>query len=251
MKVTLYPDRDTWLAARSKKITGSTFKKLAPTGGVTKAMLTAALDDNKIEYKASDTKGNLMKLLVPEQLQALEVAALTAGERKQGFYQLIADRLTVQKTGDEKGIDRGHRLEPEAIKAYEKLTGTEVNTDLVIWEREDNDAIALSPDGSIEKEGKITKAVEAKCLDEWLHIKTILTNTIPSDYDLQKLQYFIVNDDLEELDFVFHNELFIPTLQTHIITVKREEVQDKVDMYIAYQRETIKEVNAIVAKLTM
>lgn len=250
MKITTYESRDEWLAARTRKITGSTFKDLAPSGAVTKGLITAMLDANGIEYKKADTIAKLTELLTAEQLEALEVQALVSADKKQGYYQLIADRLTIPKVGDERGIDRGNRLEPEAIKAYEQKTGLTVDTSLVIWQRDDNDSIAISPDGSIETKGKVTRAVEAKCLAEWLHVKAILTNEIPAEYDKQKLQYFIVNDDLEQLDFVLHNELFLPELQTHIISFTRDEVQADIDRYLAYQRETIKEVNAIVAKLT-
>lgn len=250
MKITTYESREAWLAARARKITGSTFKDLAPSGAVTKALITGTLDASGVEYKKSATIADLTELLTDEQREALEVQALMSGDKKQGYYQLIADRLTVPKVGDEKGIDRGNRLEPEAIKAYEAKTGLTVDTSLVIWQRDDNDSIAISPDGAIETDGKITRAVEAKCLAEWLHVKAILTNEIPSEYEKQKLQYFIVNDDLEQLDFVLHNELFIPELQTHIISFTRDDVQAEVDRYLAYQRETIKEVNAIVAKLT-
>lgn len=251
MKVTTYDSREAWLAARTKKITGSTFNDLAPSGVVTKTLITGVLEANDVEFKKSAKVDDLAALLTDEQMETLEVQALMDGDKKQGFYQLIADRLTVPREGNENAMDRGNRLEPHAIAAYERITGAKVNTDLVIWHRDDNDSIAISPDGSIADEnGVITIGVEAKCLAEWKHIKAIITNQIPSDYEKQKLQYFIVNDDLQQLDFVLYNDQFMPEFQTHIISFTRKEVQHEIDRYLAYQRETIKEVNSIVAKLT-
>jgi hypothetical protein len=48
-------------------------------------------------------------------------------------------------------MDRGKRLEDEAIERFAKETGKKVNTDLVLWMRDDDENIAVSPDGSIGK----------------------------------------------------------------------------------------------------
>ena len=166
------------------------------------------------------------------------------GGRKIGFYELIAERLGVP-ADDENPMDRGTRLESEAMARYTEETGDRVDTSLVIWTRDDDESIAISPDGF---KGK-TKAVEAKCLASARHIEAYLTKQIPDDYEFQKLQYFIVNDKLKECDWVFYDPRLL-AIPFFIIKVKREEVQEQVDEYLEYQRNTLKEVNDIVNNLT-
>ncbi len=164
--------------------------------------------------------------------------------KKIGFYELIAERLGIS-ADDESAMDRGTRLEPEAIAKYAEVTKQEVDTSLVIWMREDNESIAISPDGFIGD----TKAVECKCLSSARHIEAFLTQAIPDEYEFQKLQYFIVNDKLEELDFAFYDPRLLAK-PFFVITVKRAEVQEQVAEFLEYQRKTIEEVNEIVNKLT-
>ncbi len=120
--------------------------------------------------------------------------------KKIGFYELIAERLAIPPD-DENVMDRGLRLEEEAIKEFEKKSKKKVKTDLVIWEREDNPSIAVSPDGYIDK----TEAVEVKCLGSARHIEALLTNEIPKDYqeqikklEKQNAQLKVQNNDLEQ-----------------------------------------------------
>lgn len=164
--------------------------------------------------------------------------------KKIGFYELIAERLGIP-ADDESSMDRGTRLESEAIEAFQQLTGKKVDTSLVIWTRDDDDSIAISPDGFI----KNTEAVEAKCLSSARHIEALLTHKIPDEYEFQKLQYFIVNDKLKTLYFCF----FDPRLLAKpffTIEIKRADVQAEVDEYLEYQRKTLAEVNEIVNDLT-
>jgi putative phage-type endonuclease len=118
--------------------------------------------------------------------------------RKIGFYELIAERLGVP-ADDENPMDRGTRLEAEAVERFVKETGKKVDTSLVIWTRDDNESIAVSPDGFVGKK----EAVEAKCLASARHIEAFPTQKVPSDYEMQVIQYFIVNDKLETLYMVF------------------------------------------------
>jgi predicted phage-related endonuclease len=164
--------------------------------------------------------------------------------RKVGFYELIAERLGIAGD-DENAMERGTRLEPEAMAKYAEATSQELDTSLVIWSREDNESIAISPDGFIGE----TKAVECKCLSSARHIEAYLTQQIPDEYECQKLQYFIVNDKLEELDWVFYDPRLLAK-PFFVITVKRADVQEKVTEYLEYQKNTIAEVNEIVNSLT-
>ncbi len=164
--------------------------------------------------------------------------------RKIGFYELIAERLGVP-ADDENAMERGKRLESEAMERFIKETGKKVDTSLVMWQRDDNESIAISPDGFIGK----TEAVEVKCLASARHIEALLTNEVPTDYEYQVLQYFIVNDKLKTLHLVFYDPRILAK-DYFTIEIKRENVQEQVDEYLAYENQIINEVNEIVNKLT-
>jgi putative phage-type endonuclease len=164
--------------------------------------------------------------------------------KKIGYYELIAERIGLP-ADEENPMDRGTRLEEECIARYQGETGNKVNTDLVIWTRDDNDSIAVSPDGEIDRE----HAVECKCLGSARHLEAYLTKEVPSEYAEQGIQYFIVNDDLQKLDFAFYDPR-IPAIDFFIITLTREQLQDKIDEYLEYQKTTLKEIDEIVNQLT-
>lgn len=213
MKILKFEDseRDEWLYARRGKITGSKLKDI---------------------YSKRD----------PE-------------KKKIGFYELVAERLGLPPDTDENSMERGHRLESDAIDRFAAETKKKVDKSLIIWAREDNENIAVSPDGIVSEK----EAVEAKCLSSARHIEAYLTKQIPDDYQMQSVQYFIVNDKLKILHFVFYDPRFAmfidpdsskAKLDYFTIEVKREDVQEKVDEYLAFERKVIAEVNEIVNNLT-
>jgi hypothetical protein len=163
--------------------------------------------------------------------------------KKIGFYELIAERIALPPDG-ENVMDRGKRLEDDAIERFAKETGKKVNTDLVLWYREDDENIAISPDGYIGK----TEAVEVKCLSSARHLEAMLTGQIPSDYEFQVLQYFIVNDKLKTLYFVFYD----PRMPKDFFyfAVKRADVQERVDTYLELERNVLMEIAEIESQLT-
>lgn len=164
--------------------------------------------------------------------------------KKIGFYELIAERLGVP-ADDESAMERGSRLEPEGMEAFIKATGKKVDASLVIWTREDNEDIAISPDGFIgEKE-----AVEVKCLSSARHIEALLTQEVPDEYKDQAIQYFVVNDKLQTLHFVFYDPRIL-SKPYFAIEIKRKDVQEKVDEYLEYEKKTLEEITEIVNKLT-
>ena len=163
---------------------------------------------------------------------------------KIGFYELIAERIAVAPDG-ENAMDRGTRLEEEAVTRFMQETGKKVDTSLVIWTRDDNESIAVSPDGFIGKK----EAVEAKCLASARHIEAWLTKEVPYEYEEQAIQYFIVNKDLQTLHFVFFDPR-IPAKDYFVIEIKREKVKEKIEEYLEYQKKVLEEVDQIVNELT-
>lgn len=164
--------------------------------------------------------------------------------RKIGFYELIAERLGVP-ADDESPMDRGLRLEAEAMERFIAETGKKVDTSLVIWTRDDNESIAISPDGFIGK----TEAVEIKCLSSARHIEALLTQKVPDEYECQALQYFIVNDKLKVLHFCFYDPRILAK-SFFIIDVQRKAIAEQVAQYLEYEQQVINEVNEIVNQLT-
>jgi len=163
--------------------------------------------------------------------------------KKIGYYELIAERIGLPADG-ENPMDRGHRLEEEAIERFEKMTDKKVDCSLVLWVSDNNENIALSPDGVI---GEI-EAVEVKCLSSARHIEAYLTGEIPEEYRYQGLQYFIVNEKLEKLHFCFYD----PRLKVKdffIIEMLRSNLTDEINTLEIYQKDTLKEVEEIVENL--
>lgn len=165
------------------------------------------------------------------------------GAKKIGYYELIAERIAIPANG-ENVMDRGHRLEVDALERFAKETGKAVDGSLVIWSREDNPDIAVSPDGAIGE----TEAVECKCLSSARHIEAWLTKEIPSEYEEQCIQYFIVNDKLQTLYFVFYD----PRMPKDFFyfEVKRESIQAQIDEYLALELQVLADIAIIEAELT-
>lgn len=173
-----------------------------------------------------------------------DIITLRGNTKKIGYYELIAERLALP-AGMENPMDRGHRLEEEAIELFEKELGKKIDNSLIMWEREDNENIAISPDGVIGE----TEAVEVKCLASARHIEAFLTDKIPTEYEFQVLQYFIVNEKLKKLYLVFYDPR-LSVKQLFYQTITRKQVQEDIDKYLEYEKNTLEEINQIVNKLT-
>lgn len=160
-----------------------------------------------------------------------------------GYYELIAERVAIPANG-ENAMDRGHRLEEEAIDRFMEETGKKVNKDLVIIHREDDERIAYSPDGYIGQ----TEDVEVKCLNSASHIEALLTKEIPKDYKFQVLQGFVVNDKLKKRHIVFYD----PRMPRDYlcITVERKSVEQEVKELLELEQKVLKEIDDIENKLT-
>lgn len=172
----------------------------------------------------------------------------TPKAREKAFYEILSQRLSTEASQDESPMMRWARLEDEAIERYEKITWNKVAK---AWftERDDNKFIASSPDWLIiDEEWKYSWAIEIKCLSSALHIKSFLTGEIPSEYEEQMLQYFIVNDDLEFLDFVFYDPR-ISIKQIHIIQIRRDEVSALIEEARKKQEQFLKEIDDALLKL--
>lgn len=247
MKIDYYPDRESWLAARKGKITGTMLKEVATAPTITKDDIIAVLEASATEYKKSWTKEVLNGLLTDEQKKGLLDSANPTLPKKIGFYKLIAERLATPD-GWADPMERGSALELEAIELFSKLYKKIVVTEQVIWSREDTPSIALSPDGFMEDGFIVPEAVEIKCLASEKQMQAIIEDTLPEDYAFQVLQYFIVNDDLETLYFFLYDPRLPESCRHHTFVVKRADKQEEVDVYLAQQKKLLAQVEELVNK---
>ena len=174
-----------------------------------------------------------------------DVITLRGNGKKVGYWQLLADRLSIAPD-EENPLDRGHRLEEEAMARFEKETGKEVDASLLMWVRDDNESIAISPDGIIGE----YECVEIKCLKSAKHLEAYFTQKIPDEYYYQVLQYFIVNDSLETLYFVMYDPRVL-VKDYFVLTMTRAELGEEITKFLEYQRVTIEEINRMTNELTL
>jgi predicted phage-related endonuclease len=169
-------------------------------------------------------------------------------EKKKGFYEIIAERVAIPRDAHENVMDRGHTLEAEALERFAQETQKKVSGELVIWTRDDNPNIAISPDGWVARKGKVTEAIEIKCLNSASHIEAYLTGEVPSEYIYQTRQYFCVNDDLKTLYMVFYD----PTMPIDFffLTIERAEIAEEINWLLQLQRTELDEIEKIIKSLT-
>ena len=184
--------------------------------------------------------------------RAADIMPKTRGTGKRiGFYEVVAERLAVSEADfegyvpNETPMARGTRLQKFAVERFKKETGKDVDEKLVLWMREDNEGIAVSPDGVIGEDA----AIETKCLASARHIEAYLNQAIPDDYEHQTLQYFVTNEKLQTLYVVFYDPR-IPAKDFFYMTLHRADVQAKAEVSLKLQLQELKEVDEVVAKLT-
>ena len=151
---------------------------------------------------------------------------------KKGFYEIIAERIAIPAS-EENVMDRGHRLEVEAVERLEKVLKKKFDKSLVIISRDDNSDIYYSPDAFLGK----TIDCEVKCLNSASHIQAYLTKEIPNEYWEQVLQGFVVNDQLKKRYVVFYDPRM--PVDFFFILVERKDVQGEVEKMLKLEVEAL------------
>jgi hypothetical protein len=168
----------------------------------------------------------------------------TPKARQEAIYEIIAERLTLGVDLEyENPMERGTRLEPEAISAFEFETGKSVER-TGFCESDDNSSIAYSPDGIISDK----EDVEVKCMGGKNHVKMWLTNEVPDEYYWQLVQAFVVNPKLQKRYFVGYNP-DLPAHPLHIIKVKRSDVLGAIVLAEQKQNEFLNQVESELSKI--
>lgn len=171
----------------------------------------------------------------------------TPKARQDAIYEIVAERLTVGvEDGDyESPMDRGTRLEPDALSTFELETGLSIERTGFV-EHDDNSLIGYSPDALIlDREDE---DVEVKCPGGKNYVKMWLTNQVPEEYLWQVVQAFIVNPKLQKRYFVGYNP-DISIHPIHIIEVTREEIVDHIENAKVAQIKFLGEVENILKDL--
>lgn len=188
------------------------------------------------------------------ELRKGKIAGTTLGEiyskrggRKLGFYQVIAERLSLDPD-EENRMERGIRLEEEAQATFEKKTFKKV-TRVGLCVSDISPDIINSPDGLIKNRGKWTEAIEIKCLSPARHLQAVVEDKIPEEFESQKIQYFVVNDELKTLYFVFYDPRVL-AIPYHVIEVHRKDIEEKIEFFKTFQLERLAEIDKIVEELS-
>ncbi len=163
------------------------------------------------------------------------------------LWEVIAERLSVDDGMEESALERGERLEQEAIEQFEKATGKIVDQ-IGFVESDESELMGFSPDGFIANNGYYTEAVEAKCLSSANYVKTWLENEVPKEHLPQVIQAFIVNELLETLYFILYDPR-ISIHPLHIIPISRQSLVEDIEKYKRQELDFVAEVNAKIEEL--
>lgn len=244
--VELKQNSELWTEFRKGKITGTSLGQLWQARQYTKDDITQLLEARQAEFKKSAKKSDLELLLTDEDKAILASNA----DKKLEFYSIMADKLCTAPD-DEERMDRGHRLEDAAAERFTK--DFKKKLEVVGCCTSDVDPrIINSPDRLVKpkKPGIYTEAVEIKCLSPARHLQAIVEGVVPDEFFTQKVQYFVVNEKLETLYFVFYDDRFkYKNLQLHVIKVTRKELGDWPDIMLRYQITQLKDMDAIIERL--
>lgn len=193
------------------------------------------------------------------------------------FWKFLSETMAEQPDG-ENPMERGHRLEPENIRLTLQQLGyneKDCVTDCGIWENDEDNRIACSPDAYQASENP-TWAIECKSLGSayhlqavipWMiHTQLILHHTLPDNladtaaqilpqtatsltatgmdfipdaYQPQVLQYFVVCDTLKTLYFSMYDPRVYGNARHQIIPIHRKDIKPLIAEHKRKQLNTL------------
>lgn len=199
------------------------------------------------------------------------------------FWKFLSETMAEQPDG-ENPMERGHRLEPENIRLTLNQLGYDEKdciTDCGIWESDEDNRIACSPDAYQASETP-TWAIECKSLGSAYHLQAVipwmvhsqnilhhgipknladaaaqilpptatsLTATcmdfIPDAYQAQVLQYFVVCDTLETLYFSMYDPRVYGDARHQIIPIHRKDIKPLIAEHKRKQLNTLHIIDTI------
>lgn len=199
------------------------------------------------------------------------------------FWKLLSETMAEQPDG-ENPMERGHRLEPENIQLTLQQLGyrpEDCITDCGIWESDEDNRIACSPDAYQTSENP-TWAIECKSLGSAYHLQAVIPwmihtqlirhHTLPDDiadaaaqvlpptatslkatgmdfipdtYRAQVLQYFVVCDTLETLYFSMYDPRVYGDARHQIIPIHRKDIKPLITEHKRKQLNTLHIIDTI------
>lgn len=199
------------------------------------------------------------------------------------FWKFLAETMAEQPDG-ENPMARGHRLEPENIQlTLHKLGYKEKDciTDCGIWESDEDNRIACSPDAYQASENP-TWAIECKSLGSAYHLQAVIPwmihtqlirhhtlpdnltdaasqvlpqastslkatgiDFIPDAYRAQVLQYFVVCDTLETLYFSMYDPRVYGDARHQTIPIHRKDIKPLIANHKRKQLNTLHIIDTI------
>jgi hypothetical protein len=131
----------------------------------------------------------------------------------------------VEETFTNTSMQRGKDLEPIAKSIYSQVKDIELEDVGFCINENYKDTLGLSPDAFTKDR---LGAIEIKCPNTKTHVKYIRMNVIPREYIYQVYMYFIVNEELEWLDFVSFDDRF-KIRPMYVKRVNREEIKTQLE----------------------
>lgn len=149
---------------------------------------------------------------------------------KDYVYELIAETVAPPKENvQSEAMLRGIALEKQAIEKYEAETG-EIAEEAGFCISDENEWHGHSPDALVKMGDRYYKGIEVKCPDTKTHIKYVATGKVPAEYKWQIVNYFLVCDELEEVDFVSYDpRVTFDNLKLSIVNVQRADYEVEIE----------------------
>lgn len=280
---------DAWLNERLGRITGTKSGSLAmghyPKTDVKR--LTEYRNKALDQSKTAKTKPEATKYFQKAQGYDTRIIEAEAKNKRLkvsiDFWKFLAETMAEQPDR-ENPMERGHRLEPENIQLTLQLLGYRQEnciTDCGIWESDEDDRIACSPD-AYEASENPTWAIECKSLGSAYHLQTVIPwmlhtqylrqhtlptplddiakqvlppettsrtatgiDFIPDTYRAQVLQYFVVCDTLETLYFSMYDPRIFGEANHQIIPIHRKDIEPLVAEHKRKQLNTLRIIDTI------
>lgn len=280
---------EAWLTERLGRITGTKSGSLAldhyPMTDTKK--LTGHRDRALEQSKTAKTQAEFDKYF--QQAQDYDTRILEAEAKNKrlkvgiDFWKFLAETMAEQPDR-ENPMERGHRLEPENILLTLQQLGyqqADCITDCGIWESDEDDRIACSPD-AYENSENPTWAIECKSLGSAYHLQAVIPwmvhtqcirhrtipkplddvaaqvlpaeatsraatgiDFIPDTYRAQALQYFVVCDTLETLYFSMYDPRVYGDARHQIIPIYRKDIEPLIAEHKRKQLNTLHIIDTI------
>lgn len=274
---------DAWLQERIGRITGTKSGSLALTRQTQTNIKKLTEHRDKALEQAKTTKTQTKADEYFQKAQDYDARILEAETKNKrlkttiDFWKFLAETMAEQPD-KENPMERGHRLEPENIRLTLQQLGYETNdciTDCGIWESDEDDRIACSPD-AYQDSATPTWAIECKSLGSAYHLQAVIPwmihtqlirqhtlpdnlsdaaaqvlppaatslkatgiDFIPDAYQAQVLQYFVVCGTLETLYFGLYDPRVYGDARHQIIPVHRKDIKPLIANHKRKQLNTL------------